>query len=273
MKKLSFIFILFGSVIFASACSQPGVRHGGQESLTDAKDTLPYQIDTFTAISPYFQQVDGVLDTTYFRMVYPAFADTAMQRLVFGTVMQEGETPESLSEAFLTGYQNYVEEAQYPDHVHAWFQDMSLNLPLYLPRVAVVKHHFAEYTGGAHGNYATLYHNFDLRDRSKITLDKLIDPNKRDKLISMAEKYFRISEGLSEDASLENDYFFDHGAFSLTDNFALDEKGLRFHYNIYEIKAYADGTTEFVIPYEQLQAVLSDYGQNMITYILTQGKK
>lgn len=266
MKQL---FILFTIGFFGIACTNSRSQQDAKLDLASIQDTIPYQIDTFLVISPYFQQVDDKLDSTFFRITYPSFLDSTMQRLLFRSVMEDDETLESLGESFLTGYQNYVEEALYPEHIHSWFHEMNLSLPLYMPNIAVLNKSFAEYTGGAHGNYATLYHNYDLRDHSEIPLSKLLNPNKKKEFLNIAEKYFREAEGLSENASLENNYFFDDGIFSMTDNYALDRNGLRFHYNIYEIKAYAEGTTDFVVPYDQLQGLLSKYGQDLAEHIQT----
>ena len=42
----------------------------------------------------------------------------------------------------------------------------------------------------------------------------------------------------------------------VNDNFTLTPKGLKFLYNVYEIKAYAFGVTELEIPYEDLKEIL-----------------
>ena len=66
---------------------------------------------------------------------------------------------------------------------------------------------------------------------------------------------FRKNEKLSATEPLEERYFFDKGKFALAQSFYVNDKGLVFLYNPYEIKAYAEGYTELIVPFSALKAI------------------
>ncbi|HPS84855.1 MAG TPA: RsiV family protein, partial [Bacteroidales bacterium] len=41
-----------------------------------------------------------------------------------------------------------------------------------------------------------------------------------------------------------------------TPNFMLSETGITFHYNIYEIASYADGSIDITVPYDAIRAII-----------------
>ncbi|MEI0844349.1 RsiV family protein [Brachyspira pilosicoli] len=110
-----------------------------------------------------------------------------------------------------------------------------------------------EYTGGAHGNYATVNSVYSLENGNKLKIEDLIIDLKSadliklivDKLVKIegrdANSYFGLDE-----ISLENN------------NFYLISKGLVFTWGIYEIGPYAIGETRVLIPTEEIKPYLKD---------------
>lgn len=110
-----------------------------------------------------------------------------------------------------------------------------------------------EYTGGAHGNYATVNSVYSLENGNKLKIEDLITDLKNpdliklivDKLVKIegrdANSYFGLDE-----ISLENN------------NFYLTSKGLVFTWGIYEIGPYAIGETRVLIPTEEIKPYLKD---------------
>lgn len=110
-----------------------------------------------------------------------------------------------------------------------------------------------EYTGGAHGNYATVNSVYSLENGNKLKIEDLIIDLKSadliklivDKLVKIegrdANSYFGLDE-----ISLENN------------NFYLTSKGLVFTWGIYEIGPYAIGETMVLIPTEEIKPYLKD---------------
>nr|WP_307866763.1 RsiV family protein [Pedobacter sp. ASV19] len=88
------------------------------------------------------------------------------------------------------------------------------------------------------------------------TLDSLIKPGSLSALTATAEKIFRKNEKLTPKQSLADNYFFEKNTFSLPRNFTITGQGLKFLYNPYEIKPYAAGTTDLLVPFEQIKDIL-----------------
>ena len=88
-------------------------------------------------------------------------------------------------------------------------------------------------------------------------LKNIFKPNFEEELRKLGEDQFRLVRDLSQDEDLgEAGFWFDDNKFSLNDNFALTEDGIRFFYNSYEIAPYALGTTDITISYDSIKNLL-----------------
>jgi hypothetical protein len=88
-----------------------------------------------------------------------------------------------------------------------------------------------------------------------IQLEDLIIAGGMEKLTSVGNTIFRKQEGLTPTQSLDN-YSFENNKFSLNTNFLITDKGLMFFYNTYEIRSYAEGPMELLLPYASLKGIL-----------------
>lgn len=113
-----------------------------------------------------------------------------------------------------------------------------------------------KFAGGAHGGSFTGFINWDIKKNKNLRLSDLLVANYSDWLTHIAEGVFRKEEKLSDTASLASNYFFDKAKFALNNNFMITPVGLRFIYNEYEIKPYAAGQTELIIPYSQIKKLV-----------------
>ena len=81
--------------------------------------------------------------------------------------------------------------------------------------------------------------------------------NYRDSLNQVAELIFKKNEGLRADAPIDsNSYFFTDHRFSINNNFVFTTEGIKFLYNQYEIKPYAAGKTELLVPYAKIKSLI-----------------
>jgi hypothetical protein len=115
------------------------------------------------------------------------------------------------------------------------------------------------FQGGAHGGSYTYFINWDTKNDKNLQLQDILINNYKDKLTRIADTIFRKQEKLSDTASLAADYFFKNDKFTLNNNFLITPIGLRFLYNIYEIKPYAAGKTDLFIPYANLKPLLQPH--------------
>jgi hypothetical protein len=111
------------------------------------------------------------------------------------------------------------------------------------------------YMGGAHGNYATGFDNYDINSSKKITLNDLLITGYKGKLNKIAEKYYKKMYASNENENLQNLGWFDN-KFILANTFAITSQGLYFLYNSYEIKPYAAGQTTFLLPYNTFNGLI-----------------
>ncbi|RYZ99623.1 MAG: DUF3298 domain-containing protein [Sphingobacteriaceae bacterium] len=112
------------------------------------------------------------------------------------------------------------------------------------------------FQGGAHGSSYTGYINWDTKANKNLDLKDIVVDGSYNKLTKIAEGIFRKDEKLTDASSLANDYFFKDNKFALNENFSVTPLGLKFLYNQYEIKPYAAGQTELLVPYAQIKQLM-----------------
>lgn len=110
-----------------------------------------------------------------------------------------------------------------------------------------------EFQGGAHGNDKIVLLNLDAKTGKVLNHNDIININ--EKFNSIAEKHFKNSLAQSDRQSTMKDYFFGK-SFQLPENMGFSEDGLILLYNTYEVASYAQGYTEFVIPFEEIDELL-----------------
>ncbi|MBT8267490.1 MAG: DUF3298 and DUF4163 domain-containing protein [Bacteroidia bacterium] len=110
-------------------------------------------------------------------------------------------------------------------------------------------------TGGAHGNMNITLFNFNAQSGKPLELKDLV--NDEDEFTKIVESHFK-KEIQGEDEASMKDYFFGEG-FHLPANIGFNDDGVLILYNVYEIASYANGITEFTIPFEDLISVLNSY--------------
>lgn len=258
MKNLNYISCLFFILL---SCNPAGTQRVSQ-----APDTLQYHYTTFTRYSEHVVDDDGRKDTTYFKASYPVFEDQQINRLVAKqfTAYQQADTPyrsiEAEAKAFIEEYDDFIKTDEYP---RAWQAELQAKIIQNIPNYLALAVETSDYTGGAHGNYATLFSNYDVVKKDTLGLRDIIPPAKLPVLTGIAEKIFREQEGLTPRQSLSEGYFFEDNTFYLNTNFTLTPDGLLFLYNIYEINAYAAGTTELLIPYDQIDSLMTGEGKRI----------
>jgi len=255
MKSGYFVVCLFAIAISSCMWGKPA-----KNNPDIVKDTLAYKYTLFKErAADCGNKTDS--DCTVVKFKYPDFKgqkklnDTVISKLL--NMFQLGEKPDislaSLTKNFMAEYlgskQSGVSSMFYSLDTYAKVirQDSSLTL---LETGGYV------FTGGAHPSSYTGFINWNTKANKSITLTELINPNNLEKLNGIGEDIFRKNEKLSDTASLATNYFFKDNKFALNDNFSITPVGLRFFYNQYEIKPYAAGTTELIIPYSKIKSLL-----------------
>lgn len=126
-----------------------------------------------------------------------------------------------------------------------WQSDKIINLVL----------EYYTFTGGAHGYGATNSIFFDAQTGKKMPNRQLFTDTIS--VTSLVEEQFRKQNKIAAKTSLiEAGYFIPNDQFFLPKNIYLTQKAVVFHYNPYEIAAFAFGDIEVVIPNEKIEPFL-----------------
>ena len=241
------MLILFGGISFgANAC---------------AVDTLSYQYKTLKKESKALITADKDTIVSTIELKYPAFKNPVwneqVKQLVFNSETEKSNfaTYDEYLNAFINAsLEANAEEEDYP---RSWSQDINVHIEHQFAGTQTLSLSLSKYnyTGGAHPNSSLIYVNYDIFSRKIIKLSDLINPNMMARLTYIASTIFRKQEGLSPTEPLEN-YFFENQKFILNSNFLITKKGLLFFYNPYEIRSYAEGPMELMVPYSAISTLL-----------------
>ncbi len=115
------------------------------------------------------------------------------------------------------------------------------------------------YMGGAHGNTGTVNRVFDMANQMPVTLANLFSP---DNLLTVGEDLRETlaiqNECESVEELAEKNIFFSVMEIEPTENFLLDQNGLTWIYDPYEIAPYAYGPVEISLPWSKLAGLIDE---------------
>ena len=268
-KKLLFIpfIILFWSC-----------RNSPQKDLETASDSLSYTIKTFEKYSQTCVKKDSLCASVRFQ--YPEFESSSFNQVIKNEILNiyhddndstksHPKNFEELAQPFVKDYDlKLIEGKHYVEGANTINKGGFLAMPWYMEAITIVQRQTEKYLvlhtntnwfmGGNHPISMEYYYVYDRNNFKRITLDDLFQKGYDQKLLNIAEEIFRKQEKLNpaDKLSEEAGYFFDNQQFILNDNFVITKKGIKFLFNVYEIKAYAFGITELEIPYEKLEGIL-----------------
>lgn len=116
------------------------------------------------------------------------------------------------------------------------------------------------YLGGAHGFHEVSFLMFSTADGTRITLDDVLDEEKKAAFQRVLEAEFRRARNISAGQSFDDAGFFVPSGVELPlpKNFVLTPDGLELYYNNYEIGPYVLGPTQLAIPKEVVGALLKE---------------
>ena len=226
-----------------------------------AVDSLSYQYKTLKKESKAIITADQDTIISTIGLTYPVFKNPVwneqVKQLIFNSETEKSNYANY--DEYLNAFVNSSEEAntEEEENPRSWSQDITVRVePQFAGTQTLSLSLFSDsYTGGAHPNSSLIYVNYDVFSRKVIKLSDLINPAMMARLTYIASTIFRKQEGLSPTESLEN-YFFENQKFSLNANFLITKKGLLFYYNPYEIRPYAFGPMELLVPYTAISSLL-----------------
>lgn len=115
---------------------------------------------------------------------------------------------------------------------------------------------FENYTGGAHGAHSFTNHVVNLKTGKFVTEEDIFIENYQDDLAQVLIDRIAKQNNVDNPKDLENIGFFSVEEIFPNGNFLVDENGITYTFNEYEIAAYVVGATQVFLPYEEIQYLL-----------------
>ena len=114
------------------------------------------------------------------------------------------------------------------------------------------------YTGGAHGGHGYNNHVLSLKTGKEINeIDIFID-DYQDPLAQIIVNTIASDNNVTNPEELENIGYFNTNEIYPNDNFYIDEKGITYTFNVYEIAPYSLGKTDVFLPFEKIRHLLRE---------------
>ncbi|AMR33021.1 hypothetical protein A0256_17145 [Mucilaginibacter sp. PAMC 26640] len=225
------------------------------------KDTLAYSYQKITERgADCGDKADSLCSSV--KLTFPVFKgqralNDSIARKLTGMFVMQGKPDSSIQEMtrnFLKSYTSFKKS----NPKSQMFYTLNSYAKIIDQDSALVALEYGGYTfqGGAHGSSFTGFLNWNPKANKQITIDEILIDGYKAQLNKAAERIFRKDEKLKDTSSLARDYFFKDNKFALNENYLLTPIGIRFVYNQYEIKPYAAGQTEIIIPYADIKTLI-----------------
>lgn len=160
---------------------------------------------------------------------------------------------ESLSNSY------YEDKARLEGEMPAWywyFMNKSNRILFQSDSLLSYAVEYNDYEGGAHGSYRILYTNIDLKEVNTISEEDLFVPDYYKPLTQKILHHLMNQYKANEPDSLLMRGFFTIEDIVPNNNFWLNEEGIHYTYNQYEIAPYSMGVIDVTVPYSDLTDIL-----------------
>ncbi|MDR1919862.1 MAG: DUF3298 and DUF4163 domain-containing protein [Tannerellaceae bacterium] len=117
---------------------------------------------------------------------------------------------------------------------------------------------YEKYTGGAHGSHACYKHVIDLATGLEIKEKDIFTEGYQEPLAEILVNKIAEKNRLKNAKELEEIGFFSIDEIYPNDNFSIDDTGLTYYFNEYEIAAYVIGMTQVHLPYGEIKHLLRE---------------
>ena len=113
------------------------------------------------------------------------------------------------------------------------------------------------YEGGAHGSNSICGYVIDLNTGKILSEENFAGINYKKNLSPILAYKIAEAKGLNNASELENSGYQSVDDIFPNENFTIDDKGITYYFNEYEIAAYYVGITEVFIPYVELKSFIT----------------
>jgi len=114
------------------------------------------------------------------------------------------------------------------------------------------------FEGGAHGSHSAFGYVIDLNTADYVTEDSFAGTDYKKNLSEIIVQKIADANKVSDPKQLENMGYNSISDISPNGNFTIDEKGITYYFNEYDIASYFIGITKVFIPYDELKVFITD---------------
>jgi hypothetical protein len=115
-----------------------------------------------------------------------------------------------------------------------------------------------DYEGGAHGSHSIYGYVVNLDTGELLTEESFAGKNYKKNLSSIIVQKIAAANNLEDVTELENLGYNALDKIAPNGNFTIDNKGITYYFNEYEIAAYLVGITKVFIPYNELKVFITE---------------
>lgn len=172
-----------------------------------------------------------------------------------------GEVVYGSLDAMAAGFLNDYESAkkEFPDMPGEWYLGATFTDTAGTDSIISFKQSYDMFTGGAHPVYYEFYYNFNPNTGDTLALSDIFKPGFENELKTLVVNKFRKDQNLGPNDPLTKAGLFED-TLSYNQNYLITREGINFHYNIYEVWSYAQGTLDIFISYADLKGILKTGG-------------
>ncbi|MDH6304380.1 hypothetical protein M2459_001113 [Parabacteroides sp. PF5-5] len=116
--------------------------------------------------------------------------------------------------------------------------------------------YYESYTGGAHGAHSQMNFVLDLEIGDLVTEEDIFIEDFQDELAQMLVDNIAIQNEVDNAKELESIGFFSVEEIYPNGNFLIDDTGITYFFNEYEIAAYVVGITNVQLPFQEIKHLL-----------------
>lgn len=276
MKRIQFSLLTIGCLL-ATLCFV-ACQPKGSATVAEA---IEYDSISIEKKIPLIEPNDTTLPFADFKinMLYPVKFGNAeqlerLQQVFLGTFFNDkvydSMSPRQAANTYTQKYEEWYQQmktefeadkARMNGEVPQWYwysRSLKNELVYQKENLLVYAVMVEDYQGGAHGSWQVTYFNIDLDDQVTISEQDLFGADYQPKLKEVIIQQLMADNGVSTPEGLIEQGFFPTEELQLNNNFWINDKGIHYLFNQYEIAPYAMGPIEVTLPYDSIKHLLTE---------------